>query len=98
MKRAIVLVLSSLCGLVTVAFTGDYFVFRCRVARGHSPYATVTVQECYVIQEKNNRTEYVYKGTEHETCINALFSHAGCPVLVWAQAHGEGNSYLDSEI
>ena len=89
MKRAIVLVLSSLCGLVTVAFTADYFVFRCRVARGHSPYATVTVQEYYVIQEKNSRTEYVYRDTQQDTCIIALFPHSGYTPCWYARKHTE---------
>jgi hypothetical protein len=76
-RRIIVLLLAGGCLLAGLAFGSDYLVFRYRVSRNVSPYETVTVQEYYVIQEKNNRTEYVYKGTEQETCINALFSHAG---------------------
>jgi hypothetical protein len=89
MKRTIILLLAALCGFVAVAFAADYLVFRLRVFRNISPYAEVTVQEYYAIQEKNNRTEYVYKDMAQQQCINALFSHRGYAPCWYARRHTE---------
>jgi hypothetical protein len=87
MKRIITRLLTILCGLAALAFGADYLLFQYRVLRNDSPYATVTVQEYYEIQEKNNRTEYVYKDTQQDTCINALFSHRGYAPCWYARKH-----------
>jgi hypothetical protein len=89
MKRIIILLLTAFCGSVVLVFAADYMVFRFRAFRNISPYAEVTVQEYYEIQEKNNRTEYVYKDTEQEKCINALFSNRGYAPCWYARRHTE---------
>jgi len=89
MKRFIILLLVSCCALAGLALASDYVVFRYRVSRNLSPYGTVTVQEYYVIQEKNNRIEYVYKDTQQDTCMNALFPHSGYAPCWYARKHTE---------
>lgn len=89
MKRMIILLVLSGSALTGLVFAADYFLFRYRVFRNAQPYESVTVQEYYVIQEKNNRTEYVYKDTEQDRCIHALFSHSGYPPCWYARKHTE---------
>ena len=89
MKRIIMSALTGLCALAVLSVAGDYLIFKYRVLRKASPYATVTVQEYYEIQEKNNRTEYVYKDTQENTCANALFPHSGYAPCWYARRHTE---------
>ena len=89
MKRIIMLALACMCGLAVLSLAGDYLIFKYRVLRNASPYASVTVQEYYEIQEKNNRTEYVYKDTQESTCANALFPHEGYAPCWYARRHTE---------
>ena len=55
------------------AYAGDMLMFRIRSA----PYGSVTVRVYYAIQEKNSRTEYMYKNSEQQTCVRSLFPHSG---------------------
>ena len=80
-------VVTLLC--VAAIWAIDFGVFKYRVLRNHSPYGSVTVYEYYAIGEKNQRTEYVYKSTEQQTCANALFPRVEFPPCWYARRHTE---------
>ena len=89
MRRFILKVAAGFFALVAFAWLLDYAVFEFRVMNNRNPYGSVTVLEYYAIAEKNQRTEYVYKSTEQETCVNALFPHSGFLPCWYARRHPE---------
>lgn len=60
-----------------LAFGLDYSVFRVRVAAHRSPYGSVTVTHYTAIQQKSGKTEFIFDPPQAESCVNALFPHAG---------------------
>ena len=89
MKRIFFLLVISVCTAALLAFTVDYLMFRCRVACNIDPFGSVTVQVYYAIQEKNSRTEYMYKSTEQQTCAHSLFPHSAFQPCWYARRHTE---------
>jgi hypothetical protein len=89
MKRIIFLLMIVIFASVILAFGTDYLIFRYRVFRNRGPFGSVTVQVYYAIQEKNSRTEYVYKSTEQEACVHSLFGHSGYLPCWYARRHTE---------
>lgn len=65
--------------LVTAALAVaiDFVVFRIRVATNHNPYGSVTVNRYYAIAQKNGKTQFIFDPPQDETCVHALFPHAG---------------------
>lgn len=78
-----------MCIAMAIVWVTDYAVFHYRVWQNRAPFGSVLVNEYYTIQEKNNRTEYVYKSTDQQTCVNALLPHAGFPVCWYVRRHSE---------
>jgi hypothetical protein len=89
MKRIIFLLMIVIFAAVILAFGTDYLMFRYRVFRSSAPFGSVTIHEYYAINEKNRRTEYVYKSTEQETCVHSLFGHSGYLPCWYARRHTE---------
>jgi len=89
MKRTIFLCVIGVCLSASVAFAVDFFVFRYRLFHHNHPFGSVTVQVYYAIQEKNGRTEYVYKSAEQQACASSLFAHSGFPPCWYARRHIE---------
>lgn len=89
MKRMIVRSGLSLAVLLAVLYGADYLVVRYRVASNRNPFGAVTVRSYYAVQEKNNRTEYVFKNQENQTCVHALFSHLGYAPCWYLSRHTE---------
>ncbi len=89
MKRIIFLFVIGVCVLALFAFAADLCVFRYRIFRHSNPFGSVTVQVYYAIQEKNGRTEYVYKSADQQTCTNSLFPHSGFPPCWYSRGHTE---------
>jgi hypothetical protein len=83
---ATVLVLGS---LVVLAYGIDYLVFRYRVASNRQPFGTVTVRSYYAVGQKNGKTEYLFDPPQPQTCIHALFSHAGYTPCWYLSRHSE---------
>ena len=79
----------AVCASGLVAFSGDYLLFHYRLSRTRDSFGSVTVQEYYAIQEKNSRTEYMFKSSEQQTCTNSLFPHSGFPPCWYARRHTE---------
>jgi hypothetical protein len=72
-----------------LVYTGDYLVWRLRLATGHNPYSTVTVQFYFAIGEKNGKTEYDFQPPQSETCVNSLIAHQGSPPCWYERRHPE---------
>jgi hypothetical protein len=89
MKRIFFRLMIAICASAIFAFATDLCVFRYRVFRHSNPFGSVTVQVYYAIQEKNSRTEYIYKSTDQQTCANSLFPHSGFQPCWYARRHTE---------
>jgi hypothetical protein len=89
MKRIFVRLVIAICASGLVAFSGDYLLFQYRLSRTRDSFGNVTVQVYYAIQEKNSRTEYMFKSTEQQTCTHSLFPHSGFPPCWYARRHTE---------
>jgi hypothetical protein len=72
-----------------VVYAGDYCVLRYRMAAGRGAFANVEVDRYIAIRKKANRTEFSYDGTETQTCVNALFPHAGYSACWYLRRHRE---------
>ena len=68
-----------------VLYGGDYLVLRLR----RDSTGSVTVRRYYAIQEKANRTEYVFDKEENQTCVRSLFPHLGDPPCWYLSRHAE---------
>ena len=88
MKKSVAYSSATVALLMLITYAGDYVLLRIRIAR-NAGYATVTVRQYYAINEKNNRTEYVYGSTQDETCVNSLFGHQGLQACWYLRRHPE---------
>ncbi len=88
-KQAAIATLAALIAASALVYTVDYLAWRYKLATGHSPYGTVTVQFYYAIQEKNGKTEYDYQPPQPDTCVNSLFPHAGYSPCWYERKHTE---------
>jgi len=89
MKWIILRLVVVFCATTLFTFSADYLIFRYRVSRKINAFGSVTVQVYYAIEEKNSRTEYMYKSTEQQTCAHSLFPHSGFPPCWYARRHTE---------
>jgi hypothetical protein len=89
MRRRLAIGMFSVVGLLCALYAGDYAVLRYRAARNRGPFGTVTVYRYYAIQKKANKVEYVFNGTEDQTCVHALFSHMSYPPCWYLERHTE---------
>jgi hypothetical protein len=77
LRRIFVATVLILLGATAVAFVVDYAVFRVRVAANRTPYGSVTVNHYYAVLQKSGKTTYIFDPPQPQTCVNALFPHAG---------------------
>ena len=89
MKKIATLCLTALIAVCVLLYAVDDLIWRYKLATGHSPYGTVTVQFYYAIQEKNEKTEYDYQPPQPDTCVNSLFPHAGYSPCWYERKHPE---------
>ncbi len=75
--------------LLGVIYAVDYAVLRYRVAANRTAFGTEPVSSYYAVQEKNNKTEYIFKDKEDETCVHSLFSHLGYAPCWYLRRHPE---------
>jgi len=64
-------------GTAALAFGVDFGLFRLRVAANRDPYGSVVVRHSYAVLQKNGKTQFIFDPPAPETCVNALFPHAG---------------------
>ena len=88
MKQIVLYSVAVLLVLLAITYAGDYLILRVRIAR-NSGFGTVTVRQYYAINEKNNRTEYVYGSTQDQACVNSLFGHQGRQPCWYLRRHPE---------
>jgi hypothetical protein len=78
-----------LAGVAAGFYAGDYASVRFRIPRSKEPFGTVTVYHYLAIQEKNNRQEFVFQGTEQQTCVHSALPHMGFAPCWYAEKHTE---------
>jgi hypothetical protein len=86
-KRVIVIAVLSLAASTALLYACDYTVIRYRIATNRAPYGSVNVDVYYAIQQKANKTEFTFAGTESQTCLRSLFPHFGYPPCWYARRH-----------
>jgi uncharacterized membrane protein len=89
LKRLIVVGLSCVLGVTLFAYGLDYAVFRYRVAANRQPFGQITVSSYDAVQQKNGKTEFLFNPPEAQTCVHALFPHAGYVPCWYLQRHTE---------
>jgi len=82
-------VASGLAIIAVVAFAADYAIFRLRVAKGWTPYGSVTVLHYDAVPQRNGKTEFIFDPPAVETCIRAAFPHSGYPPCWYLSRHTE---------
>ena len=85
MKKISGIVAASVLLSLVLLYAIDYIVLRARSAA----YGSVTVRQYYAIQEKNNRTEYVFGSAVEQPCVNSLFGHQGLRPCWYLRRHQE---------
>jgi hypothetical protein len=77
LRRIFVGVILSVIGVAALAYGLDYAVFRVRAATHRNAYGSVTVNHYYAVLQKNGKTQFILDPPQSQTCVNALFPHAG---------------------
>ena len=70
-------VVLAVLGTSVLAYGLDYEVFRIRAATNRNAYGRVTVNHYYAVLQKNGKTHFIFDPPQDQTCVNALFPHAG---------------------
>jgi hypothetical protein len=70
-------------------YLGDYLVLRYRVATNRAPFGSVTVRSYYAIQEKNNRTEFIFGSATNQACVPSIFPHLSYASCWYLSRHAE---------
>jgi hypothetical protein len=89
LKKLVLGIVVSACGIVLVVYASDYAVFRYRVSKNHQPFGQVTVVTYYAVGEKGNKTEYIFNPPQAVTCVNSLFPRGGYAPCWYLQKHKE---------
>jgi hypothetical protein len=77
LRRLFVAATLSAASLATLLFAADYMVFRIRAATNRNAYGVVTVNHYYAVLQKNGKTQFIFDPPQDQTCVHALFPHAG---------------------
>jgi hypothetical protein len=89
LRRVFLGLLLFVLGTAILSFGVDYAVFRIRVASNRNPYGSVVVSHYYAVLQKNGKTQFIFDPPQAETCVNALFPHAGSPPCWYLSRHPE---------
>ena len=89
MRRKLAIGILSVAGFLCIIYAGDYALLRYRAARNPGVFGSVTVYHYLAIQKKANKVEYVFNGTEDQTCVHSLFSHMGYRPCWYSERHTE---------
>jgi len=63
--------------VAVVAYSLDYAVFRIRSATRGNANGSVTVNRYYAVLQKNGKTQFIFDPPQAQTCVHAMFPHAG---------------------
>jgi hypothetical protein len=89
LKQLILIGFSLLLGVALISYATDYVVFRYRVAANRQPFGQFTINSYDAVQQKNGKTEFIFNPPEAQTCVHALFPHAGFVPCWYLQRHTE---------
>ena len=78
-----------LLALAALVFGVDFCVFRIRDTTNHHAYGSVVVTRYYAVLQKNGRTQFIFNPPGPESCVNALFPHAGLLPCWYLRRHSE---------
>ena len=67
----------------------DYAVLRYRIATHHNPFGTVTVRPYYAVPLKNHKTQFLFNGSQDQTCVHSLFPQQGDSPCWYLSRHPE---------
>jgi hypothetical protein len=88
-KRRLLMLTSALVVLAALLYLGDYLVLRYRLATKRAPFGSVMVRSYYAIQEKNNRTEFIFGDASNQTCVHSIFPHLSYAPCWYLTRHAE---------
>jgi hypothetical protein len=86
MKRILGRILIGLIAALSVAYVGDWAIWRARVAMGGG-MGTVSVGTLIETPLKGNKMEYDWDGTADVDCSKSLFPQAGSGACWWLVRH-----------
>lgn len=89
LRRAFLGTLLFLLGTAVLSYAVDFAVFRARVAGNRDPYGSVVVNRYYAVAQKNGKTQFIFEPPTPESCVNALFPHAGMQPCWYLTRHPE---------
>ena len=89
LKRLILLGLATAIGITLIGYAVDSVVFRYRVSANRKPFGQITVNSYDAVQQKNGKTEFIFNPPAAQTCVYALFPHAGFVPCWYLQRHTE---------
>jgi hypothetical protein len=89
LRRIFVAVILAVVGAAALAYGLDYAVFRIRAATSRNAYGSVTVNHYYAVLQKNGKTQFIFDPPQAQTCVNALFPHAGWLPCGYLRRHPE---------
>jgi len=81
--------LSALVAFLLIAYLADYCVFRYRVSANRQPFGSVTVEHYDAVAHKDGKAELIFNPPVQQTCVNAVFPHAGNPPCWYLSRHAE---------
>lgn len=88
LRRMIVVGFCGAAGITLVAYAADYAVFRFRLGT-NAAFGQMTVSSYDAVQQKNGKTVFMFNPPEPQTCVHALFPHAGFVPCWYLQRHTE---------
>jgi hypothetical protein len=88
LRRLLVVVLCGAAGITLVVYAADYAVFRYRLCT-NAAFGQITVSSYDAVQQKNGKTVFMFNPPEPQTCVHALFPHAGFVPCWYLQRHTE---------
>lgn len=78
-----------LIGVAALTWITDFAVFKVRVAANWNPYGSVTVDHYYAIPQKSGKTQLIFDPPAPQTCVHAMFPHAGWQPCWYLSRHPE---------
>jgi hypothetical protein len=81
--------LLALVVLLLIAYVADYCVFRYRLSANRQPFGSVTVEHYDAVAHKDGKAELIFDPPVQQTCVNAVFPHAGNPPCWYLSRHAE---------
>jgi len=89
LKRLIMVGMASALAATGLAYAVDYAIFRYRISTNRQPFGQVMVSPYDAVAQKNGKTEFIFEPPQPQTCVNALFAHAGYPPCWYLRRHTE---------